>query len=577
MSSKKLPKITEFQIKKLATSKSFERGEDYFQDGSIMDAVIQGMKLRAMCEGSDYEPYQITVTLNDNGIEDYDCSCPYDYGGICKHIVALLLEYIHNRKDFRVVEPVDKTLADRSKEELISIINEMIEREPKFSSIVEVTAATQKARQNKTVDVNVYRRQAKSVMRSESSYYIERELKALCETAKGFAKSGDYLNAGAIYHASFEEAVDGYDDIMWQIDEEGDIAVIIDDLAKGLIECLKKSSADNKTRMTWLNALLDGYLKDLEMGGVDFVSSADDALLRVANDDEWAEIEKRIRGLIPSSRDWKRENLIEFLTQRMKAHKRKDDAKALIRELGTDEQNAYLLIEEKKIDEALKLIRQILVTKPGLLNKFADALLEVKANDKALELVMKQPKQGWQEKEWLANYFRKHGSKQEAVEYQKSYFLNSPSVEKFKTLNELGNNAGNWNHIRSEVLKHLEIQKQFSELIEIALHEKDVKRALELLPKATMGWRAYDMEVAKAAEKDFPKEAIALYQNRAEKFIGEKNRNAYSSAAAILKQAKKLYEKTNAKTEWVEYIKTLRAKYANLPALQDELNKALSK
>ncbi|MFQ5433607.1 MAG: SWIM zinc finger domain-containing protein [Anaerolineae bacterium] len=53
-------------------------------------------------EGSSYEPYQVQITLNDAGIETTFCSCPYDWGGICKHLVATLLVLIHDGEKIEV-------------------------------------------------------------------------------------------------------------------------------------------------------------------------------------------------------------------------------------------------------------------------------------------------------------------------------------------------------------------------------------------------------------------------------------------------------------------------------------------
>jgi uncharacterized Zn finger protein len=80
-----------------------------------------------------------------------------------------------------------------------------------------------------------------------------------------------------------------------------------------------------------------------------------------------------------------------------------------------------------------------------------------------------------------------------------------------------------------------------------------------------------------SSPKDFPKEAIKIYVEKAEETIGERTRQAYANAADTLKRVKNLYEKLNAKSEWNEYIRALRAKYANFPALQDELQKALGR
>ena len=115
MADEKLSQLTEAHIRNLARGSSFERGQNYYRDGAIFGAVRQGLELRAQCEGSDYEPYQVSVTLTESGIAETFCTCPYDYGGICKHLVALLLTYVHEPQSFRSIPPLTELLADRSR------------------------------------------------------------------------------------------------------------------------------------------------------------------------------------------------------------------------------------------------------------------------------------------------------------------------------------------------------------------------------------------------------------------------------------------------------------------------------
>jgi uncharacterized Zn finger protein len=59
------------------------------------------------------------VTLGPAAIEKVGCTCPYDWGGICKHIVATLLIWVREPDSFHVLAPVDELLAGRSKNESI--------------------------------------------------------------------------------------------------------------------------------------------------------------------------------------------------------------------------------------------------------------------------------------------------------------------------------------------------------------------------------------------------------------------------------------------------------------------------
>ncbi|HEY0078877.1 MAG TPA: SWIM zinc finger family protein [Pyrinomonadaceae bacterium] len=137
MTEEKLPRLTEAHIRSLATEPSFARGETYYHDGAILEPVRQAGDLYAQCEGSDYEPYQVSATLDEDGVAETYCTCPYDYGGVCKHIVALLLTYVHEPDSFRSIPPLFELLSGYNQEELIALVGEMIKREPGLLSLVE--------------------------------------------------------------------------------------------------------------------------------------------------------------------------------------------------------------------------------------------------------------------------------------------------------------------------------------------------------------------------------------------------------------------------------------------------------
>lgn len=408
MTQEHLPRLTEAQVRQLANQQSFERGKSYYRDGTIVEPVRQGWALRAQCEGSEDEPYAVSATLTQHGIAASSCTCPYDWGGACKHIVALLLMYVHEPHAFRVIPPLETLLAGCSREQLIALIGEMVQREPELLSVVEIAVATHQSRQDpagQRLDASAYRRQVRRAMQSENPDRIERELRAAGAAAARVAQAGDWLNAGAIYHVALDEAVRGYDDMVRSMDEDGDIASVIDELAQGLDESLQHSQADAATRREWLTALLEAELTDIELGGIDLAPSAREAVLEHAGAAEWQWIEERIRTAARKSRDWTRSALVELLAEGLEHCGREGDAAALMRELGTPEQQAHLLIDTGQIDAALELIARIIVGKPGLVTQFADALLEAAEPAAALALVREHGSDHWMGRDWLAKYY----------------------------------------------------------------------------------------------------------------------------------------------------------------------------
>ena len=65
--------------------------------------------------GSQFAPYSVRVVLDETGIVDASCSCPYDWGGLCKDIVAILLAYLHEPGSVRepALEETLSTLGSR--------------------------------------------------------------------------------------------------------------------------------------------------------------------------------------------------------------------------------------------------------------------------------------------------------------------------------------------------------------------------------------------------------------------------------------------------------------------------------
>jgi len=82
------------------------------------------------------------------------------------------------------------------------------------------------------------------------------------------------------------------------------------------------------------------------------------------------------------------------------------------------------------------------------------------------------------------------------------------------------------------------------------------------------------IEVAKAAEENYPQEAIEIYQRYVEMRIEWRGRENYHTACQYLLSIRKLYQKIGKSNEWTTYIADLREHNARLPALKDEMAKA---
>lgn len=94
--------IDKKKIKKLTNTATYNKGLDiYYQDKVVMfetDKIVQDqITIKAMVKGSGRKRYEVELLYDeeyDNIVEEY-CECPafYSYSGICKHCVAVLLEF----------------------------------------------------------------------------------------------------------------------------------------------------------------------------------------------------------------------------------------------------------------------------------------------------------------------------------------------------------------------------------------------------------------------------------------------------------------------------------------------------
>lgn len=87
-----------------ATETSFERGEEY-QD-AVSKLQKQGNKYTATVHGT--EKYKVEVVESADDIYTH-CTCPYDYEGICKHIVAVGLNIVEeNYIEMNSIETIEQ-------------------------------------------------------------------------------------------------------------------------------------------------------------------------------------------------------------------------------------------------------------------------------------------------------------------------------------------------------------------------------------------------------------------------------------------------------------------------------------
>ena len=213
------PQITQDQIQQRCTEQSFTRGLEYFHDGAIGDSTLHGCTLSGTCEGTDIDPYRVTVELMPTGISSAYCSCPYDWEGDCKHIVALLLTYVHTPDTICSLEPLFATLEAKPKSDLLQIIAELLKYAPELTPIVQAYSDIPSTLQKPGPPpfVAVYQEQINSIFRDSftEQHQFDRgftQLEVLQQKAELLGQQGEAEHALSILHALIHQSVMHYSD-----------------------------------------------------------------------------------------------------------------------------------------------------------------------------------------------------------------------------------------------------------------------------------------------------------------------------------------------------------------------------
>jgi hypothetical protein len=133
-----MPNFSEADIRAGASAQSYSRGVSYQRDGAVLAVAQRDNVITAEVTGSDYDPYDVEIHLDATGaIHSAGCSCPYEQGGYCKHIVAVLLAVLENSEDIAVHPSVASLLAGLGEAELRQLIVNVAQDEPGFADAIE--------------------------------------------------------------------------------------------------------------------------------------------------------------------------------------------------------------------------------------------------------------------------------------------------------------------------------------------------------------------------------------------------------------------------------------------------------
>ena len=238
----RLPELTPHQIRSRCTAQSFERGLEYFHAGAIGNPVLQDWTLSARCQGSYPRPYRTCVELMPTGIVSARCSCPYDAGGDCKHIVALLLTYIEAPETICRIDDLLATLALKPKSSLLQIISALLKRNPELAPIVQISTDVLNTPPSGQLPlVEVYKERIDQIfgpgfLEQHQLRDVLAQLDKLVQHAQSLAQVGETEFALAILHALIHQSIARYADTL----QQGEVPQFVNKCTKAFVQIATK-------------------------------------------------------------------------------------------------------------------------------------------------------------------------------------------------------------------------------------------------------------------------------------------------------------------------------------------------
>ena len=596
-----LPKITESMIRAGANQESFRRGEEYYRGGAISNTAIQqDTLLSGECAGTYSPYYRVHVELDEAGIATASCTCLYEYGGYCKHIVALLLAYLHHPKSFTVRKAPEELLADLDRNDLTSILTKLIQEQPELYDRIEamtsVPSKSKKKRQKK-VDIEVHRRHILGIvhsldgMRMSEAYWhvggLANQLREVQGSASKFLDAGDAETALEILLALLEESSRA---IEYIDDSDGELGGFVGDLGTPLAEAIlsmELSQVERDRLVRRLEKLID-YAGDYGMeGNLDIAVQAakygwDDIpekmhppqriTYQVDDDgelDDWDNDEFEIHELgfpVVSGLD----DLTEAKLNVFDRQSRTEEYLALCKKEERHLRYALKLCDLKQAVEAMKYAKKHLTTAEESL-QVARCLRESRLVAEAIEigehgLKSKGSKAGLGE--WLGPVEEAQGRTKQALSAWLAAFGEHPSLETYKTIKRLA--EPDWERLRPEVMTKLGKSYDKQVLAEVHLLEEEWDDAIKVAGGHDV-WYSIAETVADGVVSHRPEWVVQISLQHAERLMSVAKSKNYPIAAAWLRRAKQAYKLLGKMDEWQKYLKETKGKYKRRPALQKQL------
>jgi uncharacterized Zn finger protein len=580
-----LPDLSEALIQRYSSPESFRRGQGYYRQGAVGSLILRGQELRAEVAGSQFAPYGVRVVFDAAGIIDATCSCPYEWGGLCKHIVAALLAYSHDPESVRELPELEESLSGLDREELKDLVLKLAERYPSLGEVIDGEIALSSSSEPRQVNVDAIRRSLRASIQARGypePYYdywhisgnLE-EARRILEGAWDLIRADDAPGALRVLEAITEEYLEAPDALDWEMmgDYGGELLDYFEEVGAALTEALLSVELTPEEREDY-GAKLDVWLGELGDYGVGDTFGA--ASRAVEQGWSYPPLVRVLEGESPDE-----EFLDELLdhpltTARLNVLDRRGRHEEYLRlseAAAEDTRHAIMLVRLDRAEEAVEYASKHLRTPEeilavaGTLREQGDAEAALLVGERGLSLEGRKGRLAG----WVRDLAEGLGRRGIALEAALAAFQADPSLASYLRVQELAGEA--WPEHRGRMLDHLRQSTSYlpTGQVDIFLHENLVGDAIAAVERDPFG----DLvaRVADAAIESHPDWVIETCRRRAEEIMNQGRSKDYEEAVDWLAKVQDSLLAAGREEEWLTYLEELidhhQRKYKLRPMLED--------
>lgn len=565
-------------IRENSSPESFRRGLDYYRRGSVGPVIRRGEELRAEVAGSGFAPYDVRVVFEAGGITEAWCSCPYDWGGWCKHVVAALLRAFREPEDVRELPALEEVLSGLDREQLESLLLRLAERNPRLADAIEGEVPLLRAPSSGSVgspradvDVGSVRYRVHSIVRSldrmqpSEAYWhvggVVDEVRRVLDGARVSIEAGEGCAALLVLEAITAEYTQAWE---WLDDSNGEVGDFFYELGEAWTEAFLSAELTRSEREVWIEKL-EAWREELEMyaGGEAF----DAALLAAERGWDHPPLAHVLAkpGEMSETGAPEQDDDDLLTVARLNVLERQgrfEEYLRLAEHAGEASRRAAMLVRVGRSEEAVEYASERLGTPEEAL-VVAEVLRKHEEVDEALRigehgLSLEGRKAALAV--WVRELASEMGRPEPALRAGVIAFREEPALASYVRARELAGEG--WPEHRARLLDHLRRRGGSyypAGHVEVFLHEGMVRDAIAAVEERPVG--ALIERVAEAAVESHPDWVIGACRRRAEEIMDEGRSRRYSEAVAWLARARTAYRAAGREGEWRRYLEELIARH----------------